>query len=84
MTKPTKIVYTVTQLSGGKNIWNRIGVAFENSDGSINVLLNALPVNGKLNIRNENKNPPPSYEHDEQRYMYDEQFEDDDGWDAPH
>jgi len=34
-----------------KNIWIHIGVAFINRDGSINVRLNALPVDGKLHIR---------------------------------
>lgn len=31
--------------------WTKIGVAFENKDGSLNVVLNAFPVDGKLNIR---------------------------------
>lgn len=33
------------------NIWTRIGCAFVNKDGSINVYLDALPVDGKLHIR---------------------------------
>lgn len=36
-----------------KGFWQRIGVAFENKDGSLNVKLNALPVNGTLHIREE-------------------------------
>lgn len=32
-------------------IWNRCGSAFVNKDGSLNVVLDLLPVNGKLNIR---------------------------------
>ena len=31
--------------------WVRIGVCFENKDGSQNVILDANPVNGKLHIR---------------------------------
>lgn len=31
--------------------WVRIGVAFENRDGSYNVLLDALPLTGRLQIR---------------------------------
>ncbi|MGH7898781.1 MAG: hypothetical protein ACREQQ_12560, partial [Candidatus Binatia bacterium] len=31
--------------------WVRIGVAFDNKDGSLNVLLDALPLNGRLHIR---------------------------------
>lgn len=33
--------------------WQRVGVAFENRDGSKSVLLNALPTNGRLVIRRE-------------------------------
>jgi DNA relaxase NicK len=31
--------------------WVRIGVAFENKDGSLNVLLDAVPLSGRLQIR---------------------------------
>lgn len=34
-----------------KTAWTRIGVAFENRDGSLSVLLDSLPVDGKLQIR---------------------------------
>jgi hypothetical protein len=36
-----------------KTYWNRVGSAFENKDGSVNVYLTALPVNGKLQIRDK-------------------------------
>ncbi len=45
-----KIAYVVTQ-RGAKKYWTRIGVAFVNQDGSINVKLEAVPVNGELQIR---------------------------------
>lgn len=45
-----KIVYVVTP-RGGKNYWNRVGVAFVNRDGSLNVKLEAVPVNGEIHIR---------------------------------
>jgi hypothetical protein len=32
--------------------WVRVGVAFDNKDGSLNVLLDALPLSGRLQIRN--------------------------------
>lgn len=38
-----KIVYVVTTRND-KSYWNRIGVAFVNSDGSLNVKLDAVPV----------------------------------------
>jgi hypothetical protein len=31
--------------------WVRVGVAFDNRDGSLNVLLDALPLSGRLQIR---------------------------------
>jgi hypothetical protein len=31
--------------------WVRVGVAFENRDGSLNVLLDAVPLSGRLHIR---------------------------------
>lgn len=47
-----KDVYTVIDDgTRDKAFWVRIGRAFENKDGSLNVLLDALPVNGKLHIR---------------------------------
>ncbi len=45
-----KIVYVISE-RGGKNYWNRIGVAFVNSDGSLNVKLEAIPVSGELHVR---------------------------------
>lgn len=36
---------------GKKTYWIRIGRAFRNKDGSINVYLDALPVAGKLQLR---------------------------------
>jgi len=45
-----KDVYTVVR-NGEKDFWNRIGNAFVNKDGSLNVKLNAFPVNGELHIR---------------------------------
>jgi hypothetical protein len=45
-----KIVYVVSERSG-KRFWNRIGIAFLNRDGSINVKLDAVPVTGEMHIR---------------------------------
>ena len=35
----------------GKKFWLRIGAAFENRDGSLNVYMDAMPTNGQLQIR---------------------------------
>ncbi len=45
-----KEVFTI-QENGNKNYWIRLGVAFVNRDGSLNVRLDGLPVNGSLHIR---------------------------------
>ena len=45
-----KMVYVITERAG-KSYWNRIGIAFVNNDGSINVKLDAMPVKGELQIR---------------------------------
>lgn len=45
-----KIVYSISE-RGSRNYWTRIGVAFVNQDGSLNVKLECLPVNGELHIR---------------------------------
>ncbi len=45
-----KVVYVITRRDK-KNYWNRVGVAFVNNDGSLNVRLEALPVSGELQIR---------------------------------
>ena len=45
-----KIAYVITARNG-KSFWNRVGVAFVNKDGSINVKLEAIPVNGEIQIR---------------------------------
>ena len=46
----SKVVYTITE-RGEKSFWSRIGTAFVNRDGSYNVVLSSLPVDGKLHIR---------------------------------
>ena len=40
-----KIVYVISERNS-KSYWNRVGVAFVNNDGSINVKLDAVPVSG--------------------------------------
>lgn len=49
-----KAVYTVIEREGGegkRSFWVRIGAAFTNRDGSFTVKLDALPVNGMLQVR---------------------------------
>jgi hypothetical protein len=49
-TKQMKTVYTVVD-RGGKSFWVRVGVGFTNRDGSLNLRLDAIPVNGTLQVR---------------------------------
>lgn len=50
-----KDVYAIYESKQGekeqKTRWVRVGVAFDNADGSVNVLLDALPLTGRLQIR---------------------------------
>jgi len=48
--KQLKIVYTITE-RGEKHFWNRIGVGYVNRDGSLNIKLDAMPVNGTMHVR---------------------------------
>ncbi len=45
-----KCVYNINQRDG-RTFWTRIGVAFVNRDGSLNVRLESLPVNGEMHVR---------------------------------
>ena len=54
-TKTTSVdfyAYTVQERDGQKSVWDRIGVAFTHRDGNgINVILRAVPVDGRLTLR---------------------------------
>jgi len=43
-----RVAYAVADLEGKDSRWTRIGVSFENKDGSETVLLDALPASGKI------------------------------------
>ncbi len=43
-------VFSIRESKGG-SIWVRAGSAFVNKDGSLNVLLDVLPLDGKLHVR---------------------------------
>lgn len=49
-----KVVYAVIE-RGPKKHWLRIGLAFVNRDGSLNVRLDAVPFTGQLHIRDPNR-----------------------------
>jgi len=43
-------VFSVRSNKGG-TVWVRAGSAFVNKDGSLNVLLDVLPIDGRLHVR---------------------------------
>jgi len=48
-------VYTIVERQGmDKSFWVKVGACFPNRDGSLNVYLDALPTNGRLQIRERN------------------------------
>jgi hypothetical protein len=54
-----KDVFTIVEKEGwDKSLWIRVGSAFENRDGSLTILLDALPVNGKLQVRERKAREP--------------------------
>lgn len=59
-----KAVYTIVERQteehpDRKDLWIQIGLAFVNRDGSLNVRLNALPVNASLHIRDLRSDDEP-------------------------
>lgn len=57
-TKTARQVFAIAQRNG-KSYWIRIGAAFTNQDGSETVLLDALPVTGRMQIRAATENGQP-------------------------
>lgn len=58
--KRPKGVYTIVRRPGlAKPLFLRIGAAFVNHDNSLNLKLDALPVNGELHIRDQAPNDWP-------------------------
>lgn len=52
------VVYTIIDKPGtDKSFWWRIGTAWVNRDSSINIQLDAFPVNGKLHVREPSEKP---------------------------
>jgi len=56
--QPRKLaVFTIVEINDDKALWRRVGNAFQNRDGSYNLLLEALPVNGRLHMREQDQVP---------------------------
>ncbi|MCB9625446.1 MAG: hypothetical protein H6723_19180 [Sandaracinus sp.] len=48
--KNYKVVFALTEREG-KTRWTRVGAAWPNRDGSMTIVLDAVPVSGRLNVR---------------------------------
>lgn len=48
-----KAVYTIIEQENRDDFWMRLGTAFVNRDNSLTVVLNALPTNNRLHIREQ-------------------------------
>lgn len=44
-------VFSIRESRPGGSTWVRAGSAFVNKDGSLNILLDVLPLDGKLHVR---------------------------------
>lgn len=51
-------VFSIRHDRGG-SVWVRAGTAFCNKDGSFNVVLDVMPLNGRLHIRDVMERKPP-------------------------
>ena len=57
MKEGIKDVYTMIDKDGDeRSRWVKIGIGFINKDDSMNIYLDALPVNGKMNVRDAKNN----------------------------
>ena len=51
-TQPPKDVFAIVEKGGNQRaIWIRVGAAFVNQDGSLNIKLDAVPLTGTLQVR---------------------------------
>jgi hypothetical protein len=50
-TKRVQAVYAIVAKPDGREFFMRVGSAFANRDGSTNLLLDAFPTSGRLQIR---------------------------------
>ena len=55
-----RVVYAIVERRE-KKYWTRVGAAFENQDGSINLILDAVPLGGDLQIRDPQPSDPPDF-----------------------
>ncbi len=77
-------VYTIREYQAGKEIksnWLKIGIGFQNKDGSFNLMLNALPLSdatgvAKLHMRLPSEDDAQSVDNTPGENFYEESSED--------
>jgi len=47
---PSHIAYSIESGNGEKSHWNKIGAAWPTKDGGLSLKLNALPIDGRINL----------------------------------
>jgi len=57
---PGLVAFCIVERADGSSTWIRCGRARVNRDGSINVRLDALPLNGELHLRPAETTSPPA------------------------
>ncbi len=57
--KPWAAYNIIERKDTGKRIWSRVGSAFFNQDGSINIHLDSFPLQGKIQIREDDRERRP-------------------------
>jgi len=55
--KQHKAVFAIIEKPGGRSVWMKVGIAFTNSDQSLNIYLDAIPFDRKLQVRDEDVRP---------------------------
>ena len=60
--KPWAAYNIIDRGEGKTRIWSRIGSAWRNRDGSMNIVLDSFPLGGKLQIREDDREREPRAE----------------------
>ena len=60
--KPMYVAYSAVAREGGHTRWREIGAAFQNRDASLTILVDAVPLSGKIILLppKSEQDPPPS------------------------
>jgi hypothetical protein len=64
MSKPTHTCYSVITREDRDPFWHIIGSAWTNKDGSLNLTLESLPLDGKITVRVRKEKDAASTEKD--------------------